>query len=151
MTAILQQKITRSKRRTLIQEVMFSCMELTDTPATPRQLASQNPPMKFLCEISGEVLDGNTIEMMDYRHLLISPRYREVWGKFFGNEIFRLAQGMPGRVDGTNTLFFIDEEKIPQDRRKDVTYGRVVCDIREGKEDETAHNYLAPHLRGARK
>ena len=34
---------------------------------------------------------------------------------------------MPGRVDRTNTLFFIDEEKIPRDRRKDFTYESVVC------------------------
>ena len=108
-------------------------MELTDTPATPRQLALQKLPMKLLCEIAGAVLDGETGEMMEYRHLRISPRYREVWGKLFRNEIGRLAQGMPGRVDGTNTLFFIDEEKIPRDRRRDVTYGRVVCDVLEGK------------------
>ena len=38
---------------------------------------------------------------------------------------------MPGRVYGTNTLFFRYEEKIPQDRRKDVTSGRVVCDAGE--------------------
>ena len=38
---------------------------------------------------------------------------------------------MPGRVNGINTLFLIDEEKIPRDRRNDVTYGRVVCDVRE--------------------
>ena len=74
--------------------------------------------------------------MMEYRHLRISPRYRDVWEKSFGNEIGRPAQVMPGRVDGTNTLFFIDEEKIPRDRRKDVTYGRVVCDVRKGKTEK---------------
>ena len=115
-------------------------MELTDTPATPRKLASQKFPMKLLCEIAGAVLDGETGEMVEYCHLRISPRYRDVWGKSFGNEIIRLAQGMPGRVDGTDTLFFIDEEKIPRDRRNDVTYGRVVCDVREVKTEKTAHD-----------
>ena len=130
------EKNTRSKGRTLTQEVMLSCIELTDTTNSPIKLASQKFPMKFLCEIAGAVLDGETGEMMEYRHLRISPRYRDMWGKLFGNEIGRLAQGMPGRVDGTNTLFFIDEEKIPRDRRKDVTYRRVVCDVREGKTEE---------------
>ena len=88
-------------------------MELTDTPATPRQLASRKFPMKLLCEIAGAVLDGDTGEMVEYRHLRISPRYRDVWGEFFGNENGRLAQGMPGRVEETYTLFFINEEKIP--------------------------------------
>ena len=86
-------------------------MELTDTPATPRQLASQKFPMKLLCEIAGAVLDGETREMMEYRHLRSSPRYREVWGKSFRNEIGRLAQGMPGRVDETNTFVFIGKKK----------------------------------------
>ena len=117
---------------------MISYMELIDTSAIPRELASQKLSSKLLCEIAGAVLDDETGEMMEYRHLRISPRYRDMWGKLFGNEIGRLAQGMPGRVDGTNTLFFIDEEKIPRDRRKDVTYRRVVCDVREGKTEKTA-------------
>ena len=115
---------------------MLSCMELTDTPATPRQLASRKFPIKLLCEIAGAVLDGKTGEMMEYCHLRIRPRYRDVWGKSFGNEIGRITQVMPGQVDGTNTLFFIEEEKIPRDRRKDVTYGRVVCDVRKGKTEK---------------
>ena len=86
-------------------------MELTDTLPTPRKFALQKFPMKLLCEIAGAVLDDETGEMMDYRHLRISPRYREVWGKLSGNEIGRLAQGMLGQVNGMNTLFFIDEEK----------------------------------------
>ena len=111
-------------------------MELTDTPATPRQLASRKFPMKLLCEITGAVLYGETEEMMVFCHLRISPRYRDVWGKLSGNEIGRLAQVTTGRVDITNTLFFIDEEKIPQDRRKYVTYGILVCDAQEGKTEK---------------
>ena len=34
------------------------------------------------------------------------------------------------------THFFIGEEKIPRDRRKDVTYGRVVCDVQEGETEK---------------
>ena len=69
--------------------------------------------MKFLCEITIAVLDGETGEMMEYCHLRISQQYRDVWGKSFRNEIDRLAQGMLGQEDETNILFFIDEEKIP--------------------------------------
>ena len=35
---------------------------------------------------------------------------------------------MPGLVEGTNTMFFIDKQYIPVDRWKDVTYGIVVVD-----------------------
>ena len=102
---------------------MLSCMELTDTPATPRQLASRKFPMKLLCEIEGAVLDGEIGEMMEYCPLHTSQQYIEVWGKLFGNEIGRLSLVMPGWVEVTNTLFFINKEKIPRDRRKDVTKG----------------------------
>ena len=43
---------------------------------------------------------------------------------------------MPGRVDGTDMMFFIDENKIPRNRQKDVTYGRIVYDSREGKAEQ---------------
>jgi hypothetical protein len=42
---------------------------------------------------------------------------------------------MPGRVDGTNTIFFIHKNEIPLDRRKDVTYDRIVCTVRPEKDD----------------
>ena len=64
--------------------------------------------MKLLCKIAGAVLDASTGELLEYRNLRINPQYRQVWGKSFGNEIGRLAQGMPNRVDGTDTMFFID-------------------------------------------
>ena len=74
--------------------------------------------------------------MTEYRHLRIFPQYREVWGKSFKNEIGRLYQGMPGRVDRMNTLFFIEKEKTQRDRRNDVTCGRVICDVRKGKAEK---------------
>ena len=33
---------------------------------------------------------------------------------------------MPGKVEGTNTIYFIDKSNVPAERWKDVTYGRVV-------------------------
>ena len=47
----------------------------------------------------------------------------------------RLAQGLPGRVDGTNTLDFLAKSEVPSDRFKDVTYGQIVCNYRTEKED----------------
>ena len=81
-------------------------------------------------------MDNETGELMEYRHLMKSPNYREVWGKSSRNKIGRLAQGMPGRVEGTDTMFFINKEEVPQDRFKDVTYGKFVVDYRENKEEK---------------
>ena len=58
-----------------------------------------------------------------------------MWGKSFGDEVGRLAQGMPGRVEGTDTLFFIHQHEVPPDRRKDVTYDRICCNVQPEKDD----------------
>ena len=42
---------------------------------------------------------------------------------------------MPGRAEGTNTLFFIDKSSMPVDRWRDITYGRVVVNYRPEKDD----------------
>ena len=44
-------------------------------------------------------------------------------------------QGMPGRVEGTNTLFAIRREDIPAARWRDITYGRIVVSFRPEKKD----------------
>jgi hypothetical protein len=72
---------------------------------------------------------------LEYRHLIKRDEYKEVWGNSFGNEIGRLAQGIPGRVEGTDTIDFIDYDEVPADRRADVTYARIVCTYRQGKKD----------------
>ena len=51
------------------------------------------------------------------------------------NEIGRLAQGN-SRVQGTNTIFFITYENIPINRRKDITYARIVVDHRPQKQEK---------------
>jgi hypothetical protein len=53
---------------------------------------------------------------------MAKPEYSEVWGKANAKEIGRLAQGIPGVVEGTNTFFFKPYNEIPKERRK-------VCDV----------------------
>ena len=53
------------------------------------------------------------------------------------NEIRRLTQGN-SRVQGTNTMFFITYNSIPQNRRKDVTYARIVVDYRPQNKKKNA-------------
>jgi hypothetical protein len=83
----------------------------------------------------GAVMDSDTGDMLEYRHLLKNPKYRETWSKAFGKEIGRLAQGQEGVVEGTDALHFIDYNEIPRDRRKDVTYARICADYRPEKSD----------------
>ena len=43
---------------------------------------------------------------------------------------------MPGRVEGTDMMFFIKKEEVAPDRFKDVTYGKFVVDYWENKEEQ---------------
>eukprot|EP00804_Cyclotella_cryptica_P004301 CCRYP_013515-RA/>CCRYP_013515-RA protein AED:0.37 eAED:0.38 QI:0/0/0/1/1/1/2/0/314 len=72
---------------------------------------------------------------MEYRHLIANPKYRDTWQNAYGKELGRLAQGLPGIVKGTDTIAFIQRSHVPQDRWKDVTYGRIVANFRPEKED----------------
>ena len=117
-------------------EAILSTLEVTSSKMDPAKLAARQFPLQVLCEIAGAVLDQETGDLLEYRQLINHPKYRREWSKSFGNEIGRLAQGMPGRVQGTETFFFIKYETIPVDRRKDVTYARIVCNIRPEKVNE---------------
>ena len=73
---------TRAQITTLNQELIYSCMNITSTPATPRNLASRKFLIKLLCKIAGAVLDGSIGELLEYRNLRINPQYRQVWGNY---------------------------------------------------------------------
>ncbi len=79
---------------------------------------------------------GSNGELLEYKHLIANPKTRATWSHFYGNEISRLAQGMPGRNTGTNTIFFIKKDQVPKERAKDVTYDLVTTLIRPEKIDE---------------
>ena len=51
------------------------------------------------------------------------------------NELGRLTQGND-MVNGTNTMFFIPYEDIPHDRKRDITYARIVVDYRPQKREK---------------
>jgi hypothetical protein len=75
--------------------------------------------------------------------LLRDPKHKEIWTKAGANEFGRLAQGVGGRMDGTNTIFFIHKKEIPQDRLKDVTYIKFVASFAQKKMSPTASEPLS--------
>ena len=72
---------------------------------------------------------------MEYRHLIKDPKHSPIWIRSFANELGRLAQGVGKRETGTNTTFFIPYDQIPNDRKGDVTYGRICVDYRPQKKE----------------
>ena len=97
--------------------------------------AQQASQRKFPKEALAAVLNEETGELMEYRHLVANPKYREIYKPAYGKELGRLAQGIPGIVQGTDTIVFIHKNEVPSDRWKDVTYGRICANFRPEKED----------------
>ena len=117
---------TRSTR-SATDEFIYSMMELPGMMGvTPRAAASRKFPMQFLCDYANAVIDGETGEIMEYRHLLKNPKHCERWQRAFGREIRRLATT-------TETIKFVLLSEIPRDRLKDQTYARIVADERPEK------------------
>ncbi len=89
---------------------MLQCMEIPGykAPFSPQQAASRKYPLQFLCDLAYAVLDDETGDLLEYRHLMKHPKYKDVWTKSFGTEIRRLATT-------TETIFFIKKDEIPQE------------------------------------
>ena len=71
--------------------------------------------------------------MLNYRQLINHPKLGEQWQISSANEFERLYQGIGGRAKGTDTIFFIRKEDIPEERMKDITYSKFACNVRPQK------------------
>jgi len=55
-------------------------------------------------ESANPVLDQETGKLLEYRHLLKHPRLQKVWNTSAADEFGWLAQGIGGRIKGTDTI-----------------------------------------------
>eukprot|EP00804_Cyclotella_cryptica_P002957 CCRYP_013294-RA/>CCRYP_013294-RA protein AED:0.17 eAED:0.16 QI:0/0/0/1/1/1/2/0/794 len=122
---------TRSRVRSLTYKTMLHILSTHHNGITASQATQQCYPTDML----HAVLNDETGELMEYRHLLSNPKYHDTWKNAYGKELGRLAQGIPGIVKGTNTIVFIHKTTVPQDRWKDITYGRIVANFCPQKDD----------------
>ena len=76
------------------------------------------------------MINEETGKLEEYGALLKGPD-KEVWEKAYANDLGRLAQGVQGRIEGTNTVFFISHSEVPKEKR--VTYGKKEVSIRPNK------------------
>ena len=86
-------------------------------------------------ESATPVLDFDTGKLLEYCQLLRDPKHKEIWTKAGANKFGSLAQGVGGRIDGTNTIYFVHKHEIPQDRLKDVTYIKFDASVHTKKDD----------------
>jgi hypothetical protein len=110
---------------------MLQCMEIPGykAPFTAKQVASRKYSLQFFYDIAYAVLDGKTGNLVEYRHLMKHPKYKDVWTKSFQTEIRRLPTT-------TKTIFFVWKEDLPCNRKGDETYARIICTFCDGKKDK---------------
>ncbi len=88
---------TRATTRSIMQEAMLSCIDLTHPTfvVTTEQMSRLKLTMMWFCEMVNLVHRNNS-KLLEYWHLIANPTTRATWTYSYGNEIGRLAQGMPG-------------------------------------------------------
>ena len=83
------------------------------------------------------VMDLETGQLLNYRQLFRSAKYKKQWSTSSANKFGRLANGVGNRIKNpTNTIQFIRKKDIPQDCRKDVTCGSFVCSVQTEKKEK---------------
>ena len=86
------------------------------------------------------VMDEQTGRFLNYKQLMRDPKYKKNWSTSSANEFVRLANGVGGRIKNTtSTIKFIRIKDIPGSRRKDITYGSFVCNVRNEKSGKKGH------------
>jgi hypothetical protein len=78
----------------------------------------------------------DTGEWLTYCQLISGPKHKVTWFHSAANKFGRLANGVEGRIKGTNTIIFITKDQIPAARRKDVIYGSYKCNYKPNKEEK---------------
>ena len=65
--------------RSLAQEALLQMLDILGVGESmkPQNLASRRYPMKFTYEFANAVMDGGTGELLEYRHLIQRPKYKD--------------------------------------------------------------------------
>jgi hypothetical protein len=64
--------------------------------------------------MANAVINEDTGASLEYCHLIQDETTFPVWNKAAANEFGRLAQGVGGRIEGSNTIFFIPRKAVPK-------------------------------------
>ncbi len=89
---------------------MLSALEIKLNPRLKQKVLDEIKEFIF------KVLDPETGKLLNYRQLIQHPKLKDDWSLSSANEFRRLAQGVGGRIEGTNTIFFIDKKDVLTDR-----------------------------------
>ena len=88
------------------------------------------------------VMDAESGKLMNYKQSMRHPKYTGKWQVSSANQFGQLANGVGGRIKGTNTLKFIKIQDVPKDRMKDVTYRQFVCMVQPEKTEQIRTRFI---------
>lgn len=91
-------------------------------------------------DVTFEVFDDESGQLMMYRQLISHPKYHKVWSKSAANK-FGFSQRVGGSIQGTNTTYFVHKQQVPADQWKDITYAKFVIEVKPNKA-EVHHTQL---------
>jgi hypothetical protein len=121
--------------RTITQEAILACISTYSDTTNLRLMGANAACQKIPLEMLNAVLDMDTGKLMEMKHLLVNPKYKEVCEKLYTTELGCLAQGIPGVSKGTDTIVFIQRDEVPIDQIKDVMYGCMCVNYHPEKDD----------------
>ena len=74
-----------SGQRTVTQEILMTAMDISGVgyKLTLKSTASRKFPKQFFTKMAAAVLDSDTGQLLEFRHLMKNPKYKEIWGNLF--------------------------------------------------------------------
>jgi hypothetical protein len=100
---------------------------------TRSQTAQHSAHLVLSIPMENAVIHPTTGANMEYRGLIADKETFPTWDRAAANEFGRLAQGVGGRIEGSNNIYFSPRSAVPPN--KTVIYGRFVVDVRPNKEE----------------
>ena len=100
----------------LMDTMFFSQQQLF----TSKQASSQKNPLKFLCDFAHSILGKETGNFLE-RHLLMHPKYKDVWSQSFRKDI------------RWKTTAFLTKQQIPPMQRHHIRTNHLRVPFQKGR------------------
>ena len=114
---------TRSRCSSRSALALLAAAQVRAENWTPNNIKHEESPLKQIFEMDNGVLHEK--EVLNYGQLIQHPILGDDWKLSSSNEFGQLAQGIGGRVTGTNTVFLVSKSEVPPEQFKDVPYRNV--------------------------
>jgi hypothetical protein len=125
---------SQTQVRMITQEAVLVCIHNYGEALNHPVMACSTALWQHPSDMLHAVLNKTKGYLMKMQHLLVNPKYKELWGKSYMKELGRLAQGIPGVSKGTSTIIFIHKD-FPHNHKHNITYTRVCVNYCPEKEN----------------